>query len=197
MNQEGDQAPAEEQASSTSSTEEENRGRPKRTDWQAPFLEAFALHGTIVLAARRAQVHRHTVENERKRDPEFAAAYEDALLDARESADAQLRHRGMAGTPVTKTVSKEKTMADGSVVRTSETFDTTYVSTAALIAWLRAHWPEKYRDIRIEQTGKDGGPVQVEIEIERERTPQRLEELLEIAAEIGWVPPGAVLTSSN
>ena len=69
-----------------------------------------------------------------------------------------------------------------------------YISTAAAIAFLKANHPAYREQWRIEHTGPDGGPVT--IAVERDRTPERLEALLEIAAEMGWtsqnaLPPGS------
>lgn len=165
--------------------EGDNNGRhiSVRTDWQEKFLEAYSENGNLALTCRMVGVGRETVRREREREESFAEAYKEAQANAAEIGDAELRRRGLTGTPTTKTT--RRIDKDGTVIEEVIT-QSMYISTAGLIAYLRAHHPAYKESWRIEHTGDGGGPVQ--IQVERDRSPERLEQLLQIAAEMGWEP---------
>lgn len=142
----------------------------------------------MTLACRELGVSRETVRREKERDEEFLERFNDAKMDAVELAEAELMRRGTVGTPTTKTVRR---IGRGGEILEETVTTSTYLSTAGLIAFLRANHPAYKESWRLEHTGADGGPVQVQVE--RDRTPERLEALLEIAAELGWQPQNLAL----
>lgn len=61
--------------------------------WQAKFLELFGFSMNVVLSAKGAGVDRQTIYRERRRNPEFAAAYEEAKQEAIERLEADAYDR--------------------------------------------------------------------------------------------------------
>src|SRR3546814_1182094 len=73
-----------------------SNGIPLTPERKAAFLAELARHGIAVRAARAAspqsaQGALSTFKNERQRDPEFAAAWEEALETARAEVDHEIR----------------------------------------------------------------------------------------------------------
>ena len=121
-----------------------------RTDvWHAEFLRALAEQGNVTAAAKAAGVDPMTVRNRRKTDETFAAVYDVALEAAADALEAEAWRRGKEG------VERPVTVAQQAVI-IREYSDT------LLLALLRAHRPEKFRE-RHEVTGKDGGPVTIRV----------------------------------
>jgi hypothetical protein len=67
------------------------------TDLQASFLDSFAESGNVRASAMTAGVGRRTVYDWREKDPEFAAAFDEAREDAIEVLEAELRVRATIG----------------------------------------------------------------------------------------------------
>src|SRR3546814_11038267 len=79
-----------------------SNGIPLTPERKAAFLAELARHGIAVRAARAAspqsaQGALSTFTNERPRDPEFAAAWEEALETARADADHEIYRRAVEG----------------------------------------------------------------------------------------------------
>lgn len=90
-------------------------------EWVARFLEVFRDTGNVRLACHATGISRPTPFAYREKDPEFARAWKDAEEDACDLLEAEARKRARA---------------------TSDTL---------MIFLLKAHRPEKYRDVsRIE-----------------------------------------------
>lgn len=118
---------------------------------KAAFLDALRRIGSIYGAAQVAGIARQTVYRWRDRDALFARNFEDAMQDAREGIEQELRRRGMVGWD-------EPVFHQGVEVARVRKFDTT-----AAIFWLKGNWPDKYRENqRVELSGRDGAPIQVE-----------------------------------
>ena len=78
----------------TKATPKKSKGKaPRNPDWQAKFLEIFGMSMNVVLSAKGAGVDRTTIYRERQRNPEFAAAYEDARQEAIERLEAEAYKR--------------------------------------------------------------------------------------------------------
>lgn len=88
---------------------------------KAAFLVAYRRSGIIETAARAAGIDRRTYYKWTAADPEFAAACEQAELGAIEDVELELRRRALLKGPKTR-------------------------DTTALIFYLKAHKPEKYRE---------------------------------------------------
>lgn len=158
-------APAE---SSDTPTPKKGPGRPRRTDWQEPFLEQFTFHGIQAWAARAAKVDVDTVNNDRKRDPAFAARYDEAFELSTAGLERTAVEWAIGGLKATETRTHTvtKTDADGKVISRTDTTVTEKIDRNAtlLIFLLKARRPEVYREsLRVEQTGADGGPVEIRV----------------------------------
>lgn len=86
---------------------------------QEAFLAAYRRSGIVTVAAREAGVHRNSYYQWLSSDPWFAKAAADAEAEAVEEVEAELRRRAL---------------------------DPTKRDTVALIFYLKAHRPQKYRD---------------------------------------------------
>lgn len=142
--------------------------RQWRRPWQSPFLESLGLIPDVTSACNGAGVARTTAYKMRDSDPEFAAAWDEALDLARDLVQRVAHQWVTTGVPVkqrktrtvTKTDEKGKTIETTTTVETSESSER---SAALMQFWLKAHYPDKYRFAeRVESTGADGGPIRVE-----------------------------------
>lgn len=92
--------------------------------WQDRFVEIFAMSLNVALAAQGAGVSRVSAYRERKRNPEFAAAWEDAREAAAERLEAAAYERARN------------------------------ISDTLLIFLLKSHKPERYREsVQQQHTG--------------------------------------------
>lgn len=118
--------------------------------WQPVFLKWLRRKGNVTGACDKAKIDRKWAYTVRKQDPDFAAAWDEALDEATERLELEAHRRAHDGT--TEPVFYQGEMV-GSVRKYSDTL---------LIFLLKAHKPEKYRDsFKIEHSGKDGGPIPI------------------------------------
>ena len=103
------------------------------------YLDALALGMTKTLAAKAACVDRNTPDDWCERDPEYAAKVEEAM------GSRLMRHF--------RTVTKAAQQGDW----------------RASVWLLSVLHPEECGKQRLEVTGKNGGPVQVDLEIQQAR----------------------------
>jgi hypothetical protein len=116
------------------------------------FLEHFRVYGNVTAACTAISVERSTAYKWLERDPDFAAAYKDAEIQATEVLEGEARRRAVEGV-VTITPNYYR----GELL--SEVIETKYSDTL-LIFLLKARAPEKYREtVRQEHSGPQGGPV--------------------------------------
>jgi hypothetical protein len=161
------------------------------TRWQGPFLEQLAQIPSISAAARYAGISREHASRVRRSDPVFAAACAEALLISRDLADRMVYMLGVVGEERVVTRETVKVDAAGKVLERQTVTERQNVrSPNLLIAWLKAHYPERYSEnVELRHTGADGGPVKVETWREGDR--QTLEGLVQLyAAEQGLVIEG-------
>lgn len=105
----------------------------RRRDWRPAFLAAFAATGNVLLSAKGAGIDRSVPYDERRRNPRFAAAWEQAEEDAVQLLEAEARRRAMQTSDV------------------------------LLMFLLKSRRPAIYRDhARVELTGAAGGPIQTQ-----------------------------------
>jgi hypothetical protein len=139
------------------------KGRRVPATWQERFLASLRKYGNVSAAAKAARVGRHYVYDQRTADATFAAAWDDALIEAVEGLEGEAWRRAATGV-VEPVYHLDKKL--GTVRKYSDTL---------LIFLLKAHAPAKYRETtRHELTGADGQPVQVEVSDLRERIARRL-----------------------
>lgn len=103
----------------------------------APFIASLRGSGIVRDACKKAGINRASAYDRRNIDPTFASAWDAAMQDACDDLERIARDRAK---------------------RQSDTL---------LIFLLKAHRPEIYRETcRFEHTGKGGGPIRAEIEID-------------------------------
>ena len=111
------------------------------------FLKMLAETADVSRSSKYAGVSRNTPYEERKRDPEFASAWEEALNTAIDALEAEARRRALNGVEEPQFYKGE---VCGHVRRYSDNL---------LMFILKAHRPEKYRE-RVEHSGKiESAPV--------------------------------------
>ncbi len=117
---------------------------------QRLFLQAFADHANVLLAARAAHINRTTVYTWLERDEDFSFAFNQAKEDARDVLRAEIYRRGKEGWD-------EPVFQQGKLIDTVRKYSDTL-----LIFHSKALMPE-YRDKQqVEMSGPDGTPMQVQ-----------------------------------
>lgn len=112
------------------------------------FIAELALRGNVSDAAKAAAIDRRTAYRWKESEPEFAAAWEDALETAIDAMEREAHRRAFKGTrkPLIGRVAKDQ---DGII-----TYVTEYSDALATLL-LKAHRPEKYRErSQVEHTGE-------------------------------------------
>jgi len=123
-----------------------------KKDWRDVFIAKLSKSPNVSAAARSAKVSRQTVYRVREEEPEFAAAWDEALAISLDDAEGELYRRAVKGT--VKPVFQGGVQVGG-VREYSDTL---------LIFMLKAHKPEVYREtVRNELSGKDGGPIETTV----------------------------------
>lgn len=108
-------------------------GTPEKEPWEDRFLDLLAETGNVSKAAKGARVGRRTVYTHRAERSEFAERWKEAEALGADALEDECRKRAFGG------------------------------SDTLMIFLLKAHKPEKYREVvRNEWTGKDGSAIQVE-----------------------------------
>jgi hypothetical protein len=136
-----------------------NRARRKKR-----YLLKLQETGNKSQARRWADVASdETIKRWQQEDRVFARDCQQALDDAAAAIDAEIRRRGMEGVDELLVTPKGVVLGkDGNPVKQKKYSD------SLLLAHAKAHLPHLYGDKhRVEMTGRDGGPVQVESPFER------------------------------
>jgi hypothetical protein len=142
------------------------------------FLKVFGEQGIISRAADQVGIDRNTVYYWQEHDAGFAAAFRQAEARATELLEAEAHRRAVQG------VERLKFDRGLPLVNpdTGEPYREREYSDTLLIFLLKARNPAKYRDnSRVELTGKDGGPIDIDVE-PADRIARRIAEL---AARVG------------
>jgi hypothetical protein len=141
-------------------------GRTRQTaDWRPAFLTSLARTGNVTRASRDAKIDRGTVYVTREKDPEFAAAWEEALEEATDLLEEEARRRAYYGC-------EEPVYYKGTQCGVIKRY-----SDQLMITLLKAHRPAKFREnIRQELSGPDGGPIRTQ-----DVSDMSTEDLLDIA----------------
>jgi hypothetical protein len=112
------------------------------------FLQSYEQHGYVGRAASEAGVHRTTVYDWLKSDPEFAADVETAEKAVLERMEEEADRRAIQGM-------RKPVFYRGDVCGHVQEY-----SDNLLMFRMKALAPEKYRDRQsIEHSGPDGGPI--------------------------------------
>jgi hypothetical protein len=135
-------------------TERSTDSTPKKGDpppnWRAKFLTELASTGNVTHSAKAAVVDKKTVYNHRHGDPDFAAAWLEAIDEANDTLEAEARRRAVNGVVEPVYQGGQKV---GEILKYSDTL---------LIFLLKGNRPDKFREnLRI--GGDDNAPpVKVE-----------------------------------
>ena len=119
------------------------------------FLRALSTTGNVTAACRAAKVPRCSAYKHREEDPEFAAAWDEALDEAADRLEEEARRRAVEGVLQKKFTKGGEPIIDP---ETGEQYVEHVYSDTLLTLLLKAHRPEKFRE-RFEHTGKDGEPL--------------------------------------
>lgn len=143
-------------------------------DWAPAFLAALRMTGNITASAHAAQISRCLVYKRRDSDRAFRDEMADALDEATDTLEAEARRRALEGC------ARKQFMRNGEPIIDPETGDQ-YVereySDTLLLALLRAHRPQRFRENRsVELSGPNGGPIDVSQMTPEERK-ARIDEL--------------------
>ena len=112
------------------------------------FMEQIGQNANIGEACEIAGIHRATFYARKKEDPEFSAAYANAMEGAMDKLERAAWKRAVDG------VEEAFTTKDGTTVTTTKYAD------GLLQFLLKAHRPGKFKDkITQEHTGPDGQPL--------------------------------------
>lgn len=118
---------------------------------RAAFLEALAEGLTVGGAADKAKISRKRVYAWREEDPDFAAAWNEAIEHGTDKLEDEAKRRGFQGS--------EKPVYQGG----RHVGNVTEYSDNLAMFLLKGRRPEKFKErIHAEHTGKDGGPIQHE-----------------------------------
>ncbi|GAD09164.1 hypothetical protein GFGA_1d1194 [Gluconobacter frateurii NBRC 103465] len=115
--------------------------RPKR-DAREVFLGHLRKTSNISESARVAVIDRKTAYKWREAEPDFAAAWDDAIDEATDALEAEARRRALDGH-------EEYVISMGQIVRDPETGKPLMqrkFSDSLTTLLLKAHRPEKYRE---------------------------------------------------
>lgn len=115
-------------------------------DWRAKFLDAMGKLGNVTAACEAAGISRSFAYSQKSKLPAFGRLWEAAEARAVEQAEMALYQRGVVGVerPVYGSLGADP--QTGKSRGTGEVGSVTEYDTPALIAFLKAHRPEKYRE---------------------------------------------------
>ena len=108
--------------------------QPTESEWQQVFLRTLAGTANVSLSCKKAKISRVMAYKERRLNPNFATAWQDAIEDAVDALEQEARRRAMGWR---EAIFDE----EGNVVRYILKY-----SDGLMIALLKAHRPEKYRE---------------------------------------------------
>lgn len=131
--------------------------RPQmRADWRPAFLASLSLVGNVTEAARAAKIDRTSVYAERRRDQQFAQAWDDAMDMAADELELEARRRAYEGVeePVFGSLGGKSGSGEiGTIRKYSDTL---------LIFLLKGARPERYREnFNVNHAGRVDSTVSV------------------------------------
>lgn len=144
--------------------------------WVAPFLEMLRKTGNVSASARAVGITTNPVSDKRKKDADFAAAFDEAMEEHTDACEAELTRRAFGYdelvvyqgqlTPVFERDERGRVVLDedgNPVQERNEDGSLKHLtvrkhSDALLLAKTKAY-RKRYATERTELTGADGGPV--------------------------------------
>lgn len=147
------------------------KSQQRPDNWKEVFIAALLKSSNVTAACRKAKISRSFAYDERNRDAEFAALWDDTLEMALDDAESEAWRRAVKGTVSNRQFDKE-----GNLISTTRQYSDTL-----LIFMLKAHRPDKYREtIRQEHTGAKGAAIKVSQEYDLSKL--SLDELIQLRA---------------
>lgn len=127
--------------------------RPRKPGWKAVFLVELEKWGVVDFAIRQAGVRSSTAYTARERDEKFRADWDEAEGKLLATAEVVARQRALTGT-------QRPVFFQGQQVASVTEVDNAH------LRWLLAKLkPALYGD-KLEVTGKDGGSIKIDVEVE-------------------------------
>lgn len=121
------------------------------------FLAALAEAGTISAAAKAAGVSRESHRYWLRHDPDYPELFQQAREESNEALENEARRRAVEGWD-------EPVFYEGCECGTKRKYSDTM-----LAMLLNGNMPEKYARQRVEHSGRDGGPIEIEHRIQELR----------------------------
>lgn len=146
--------------------------------WEPVFLETLQATGNVSGSARAAGIDRTTAYEHRGRHPDFASRWEAAVEEATDGLETEARRRAVEGV-------EKPVYQGGELVGTVQEYSDTL-----LLALLKAHRPDKFRDKfqgAIQVGGLPGAPP-VKVEGKDADPAVFAAEVAAILAEAGVIP---------
>jgi hypothetical protein len=149
---------------------------------QKRFLAALADTGSVTAAVAVAGTSRTRVYELRKADQEFAAGWEEAEEVAADRLEDEARRRAVEGA-------QEPLVSGGKIVRDDDgqPIAIRRYSDMLLLALLKAHRPEKYRDQKLIHAGDPQNPIEHKVSLMTGE--ERAQRVLELVGKVRHLPP--------
>lgn len=154
--------------------------------WRRAFIATMTRTANISASCRAAGVSRETVHKDMREEPAFKSAVERSREIGYDLIEQVIFRRATVGYQKTK---RKSILLPSGQLQVVEEEVQDVVSDVLAMFILNGGRPEKYRQHVKHEHGGAGGEGPVQIEVVRQRTPERFAELLEIAHELGWQPP--------
>jgi hypothetical protein len=133
--------------------------KPRKPPWRVVFLKSLATTGIVSRACKVSSIGRNAAYDARNSDPEFAAAWDEAIDEAADLLEEECRRRAYEG------ITRKKFNGRGEPIIDPETQTQYYereYSDTLLIFTLKAARPEKFRErVSNEHSGPGGKPIEV------------------------------------
>lgn len=121
-------------------------------DQRQDFLDNLSRTGVIAEACAASGIPRSAVESWKRNDPEFVAAFEEALEDAADTLESEATRRAVQG------VTRRKALGSGDKM---EIVEEVHHSDALLMFLLKARRPDRFADrSKSEISGPGGKPIE-------------------------------------
>lgn len=117
---------------------------------------------SLARAAKTVGVARTTLQRLVHRDEAFKLAIHDAREEALDTLEEVMLLRARQGQPTKKTVTKTYPDGKGGMVTETTVTDESHLSDTLGMFYLKRWRPEYRESYRVEQSGPNGGPIQIE-----------------------------------
>lgn len=130
---------------------------------QRDFLKVLAGSGNVTTASEAVGISRRTAQRQKKVDPEFSTAWDDALAELGDKVLQAVLKRATAGEPVEETTKYYTYNNEGTrVLAREKVVNKVHKSDSQLWNLALRFSPGLQKPQQIEVTGKDGDPIKVD-----------------------------------